>query len=82
MEITAIRNEADYNRVLRRVGELWHARKGSAERQELCALVALVASSRYECYLSESGNDSAMKRTKKGRLLKELRESLEARLRS
>ncbi|HEY6464583.1 MAG TPA: hypothetical protein VIY69_01245 [Candidatus Acidoferrales bacterium] len=78
MEIKAISNEDDYHRALRRVEELWHARHGSAEREELCALVPLVVSSLYEYYLSNSGSESAMRRTKKGRLLIELRESLEA----
>jgi len=42
MNIKPIRGEADYDRALRRVEELWDAPEGSAESDELAVLATLV----------------------------------------
>ncbi|HUJ82780.1 MAG TPA: hypothetical protein VLW83_12920 [Candidatus Acidoferrales bacterium] len=42
MNIKPIRGEADYDRALRRVEELWDALEGSAESDELAVLATLV----------------------------------------
>jgi HTH-type transcriptional regulator / antitoxin HigA len=42
MEIKPIRVEADYERALRRVEELWDSPKGSAESDEMEILVAVI----------------------------------------
>lgn len=73
MEIVAIKNELEYSLALRRVEELWHAREGSPERDELCALMSSVLA--YD--LDDRQFNKLGKKTKKARLLKELRESLQ-----
>ncbi len=42
MDITPIRGEADYERALHRVEELWDSREGSAESDELDILTTLL----------------------------------------
>ena len=42
MDIKPIRDEADYERALRRVEELWNPREGSAEADELDVLTTLI----------------------------------------
>jgi len=68
-----IKNELEYSLALRRVDELWHAREGSPEREELCALMSSVLA--YD--LDDRQFNKLGKKTKKARLLKELRERLQ-----
>ena len=79
MEITAISNQADYYRALQRVEELWHAREGSPEKQELRALVALVVA--YGCERYQPDSQRRGRKPIKVKLFEELRKSLVARLR-
>ncbi len=72
MKIKPIRGDADYDRALRRVEELWDAAEGSAESDELAVLATLVEAYEREHYpidlpdpieaikfrLEQSGNDS------------------------
>jgi len=72
MNIKPIRGEADYDRALRRVEELWDALEGSAESDELAVLATLVEAYEREHYpidlpdpieaikfrLEQSGDDS------------------------
>src|SRR6266702_6698162 len=50
MEITPIRGEADYERALHRVEELWDSREGSAESDELDILTTLLEAYEREHY--------------------------------
>jgi HTH-type transcriptional regulator/antitoxin HigA len=50
MDIKPIRREADYERALRRVEELWHAREGSTESDELDILATLIEAYEREHY--------------------------------
>ncbi|HWG59258.1 MAG TPA: hypothetical protein VN661_09445 [Candidatus Acidoferrales bacterium] len=50
MEIKPIKTEADYDRVLRRVEDLWDARENSLESDELDVLTALIESYEREHY--------------------------------
>jgi HTH-type transcriptional regulator/antitoxin HigA len=53
MDIKPIRGEADYERALRRVEELWNSREGSAESDELGILATLIEAYEQEHYLIE-----------------------------
>jgi HTH-type transcriptional regulator/antitoxin HigA len=50
MDIKPIRGEADYERALRRVEELWNSLEGSAESDELDILVTLIEAYKQEHY--------------------------------
>jgi HTH-type transcriptional regulator / antitoxin HigA len=50
MDIKPIRGEADYERALRRVEELWNAPEGSAEGDELDILATLIEAYEREQY--------------------------------
>src|SRR5437762_10023856 len=50
MDITPIRGEADYERALHRVEELWDSREGSAESDELDILTTLLEAYEREHY--------------------------------
>ena len=50
MAIKAIQSEADYERALRRVEQLWTAREGSPEADELNALVTMIEAYEDEHY--------------------------------
>ena len=50
MDIKPIRGEADYERALRRVEELWNSREGSAESDELDILATLIEAYEQEHY--------------------------------
>jgi HTH-type transcriptional regulator/antitoxin HigA len=50
MDIKPIRGEADYDRALRRVEELWNSPEGSAESDELDILATLVEAYEQEHY--------------------------------
>jgi HTH-type transcriptional regulator/antitoxin HigA len=50
MDIKPIRGEADYERSLRRVEELWNSREGSAESDELDILATLIEAYEQEHY--------------------------------
>jgi HTH-type transcriptional regulator/antitoxin HigA len=50
MDIKPIRGEADYERALRRVEELWNSPEGSAESDELDILATLVEAYEQEHY--------------------------------
>jgi HTH-type transcriptional regulator / antitoxin HigA len=50
MDIKPIRGEADYERALRRVEELWNSREGSAESDELDILATLIEAYEREHY--------------------------------
>lgn len=50
MEIKPIKEEADYERALRRVEELWDSLKGSPESDELDVLVTLIEAYEREHY--------------------------------
>ena len=50
MDIKPIRGEADYERALRRVEELWDSPKGSAESDELDILATLIEAYEQEHY--------------------------------
>jgi HTH-type transcriptional regulator/antitoxin HigA len=50
MEIKPIRNEADYERALRRIEELWDSTEGSAESDELDIVTTLVEAYEREHY--------------------------------
>src|ERR1700674_1385904 len=50
MDIKPVRGEADYERALRRVEELWNSREGSAESDELDILATLIEAYEQEHY--------------------------------
>src|SRR5258706_4989049 len=50
MDIKPIRGEADYERALRRVEELWNASEGSTESDELDILATLIQAYEREHY--------------------------------
>ena len=50
MDIKPIRGEADYERALRRVEELWNASEGSTEGDELDILATLIEAYEREHY--------------------------------
>ena len=50
MEIKPIKGDADYERALRRVEELWDSREGSAENDELDILTTLIEAYEREHY--------------------------------
>ena len=50
MEIRPIKEEVDYERAMRRVEELWDAREGSSESDELNILITLVDAYEREHY--------------------------------
>jgi len=50
MEIKPIKGDADYERALRRVEELWDSREGSAEKDELDILTTLIEAYEREHY--------------------------------
>ena len=50
MDIKPIRDEADYERALRRVEELWDSREGSAEGDELDVITTLIEAYEREHY--------------------------------
>jgi HTH-type transcriptional regulator/antitoxin HigA len=50
MDIKPIRGEADYERALRRMEELWNSREGSAESDELDILATLIEANEQEHY--------------------------------
>ena len=50
MEIKPIKGEADYQRALRRVEELWDSREGSADNDELDILTTLIEAYKREHY--------------------------------
>jgi HTH-type transcriptional regulator / antitoxin HigA len=50
MNIKPIRGEADYERALRRVEQLWHSPEGSAESDELDVLTTLIEAYEREHY--------------------------------
>lgn len=50
MEIKPIRNEADYERALRRIEELWDSAEGSAQSDELDIVTTLVEAYERERY--------------------------------
>ena len=52
MDIKPIRGEADYERALRRVEELWNSREGSAASDELDILATLIEAYEQEHYLN------------------------------
>ena len=50
MDIKPIRGEADYERALRRLEELWNSPEGSAESDELDILATLIEAYEQEHY--------------------------------
>jgi HTH-type transcriptional regulator/antitoxin HigA len=50
MNIAYIKSDADYERALRRVEQLWTAREGSPEADELNALVTMIEAYEDEYY--------------------------------
>jgi len=56
MDIKPIRGEADYERALRRVEELWDSPEGSAENDELDVLATLIEAYEQEHHRIELPN--------------------------